>query len=185
MVELETKRESDDALIARFYRGDEDAFARLYRRHRHGLYGYALSFTGQEARAADAVQELWLGALEDIERLTHVVNVRAYLYRSLRNRLIDEYRRRARERRALEGEAREPRLVKARDTAAAQEQSERLSDALRKLPEEQREVVLLRIYSEMKFADIADVLQENTKTVESRHRLALEKLREWLETTDS
>lgn len=185
MVELETKQESDDALIARFRRGDEDAFARLYKRHRRGLYGYALSFTGREARAADAVQDLWLGALEEIEKLARVVNVRAYLYRSLRNALIDEYRRLAREKHALEKQFQGVRLVKGRDTVGSQEEAERLNLALQKLPEEQREVVLLRIYGEMKFADIADVLQENTKTVESRHRLALEKLREWLQPTDS
>lgn len=184
-MELETKQESDDALIARFRRGDEDAFARLYKRHRRGLYGYALSFTGREAAAADAVQDLWLSVLEELEKLARVVNVRAYLYRSLRNGLIDEYRRRAREQKALDDGAQPVRLVKPRDTVGSQEEAERLNEALRKLPEEQREVILLRIYGEMKFADIADVLQENTKTVESRHRLALEKLRDSLETKDS
>lgn len=184
MVELETKQQSDDALVARFRRGDTDAFARLYQRHRHGLYGYALSFYGQEAPAADAVQELWLGFLENIERLAKVANVRAYLYRSLRNRVLDEFRRNKREMNAL-GETDAITLVKPRDTVASREEAEKLNEALMRLPAEQREVVLLRIYGEMKFADIADVLQASTKTVESRHRLALEKLREWLQTQSS
>lgn len=181
MVALKTQQESDDALIARFRRGDGDAFAALYKRHRRGLYGYALSFCNDEARAGDAVQELWLGFLQDVEKLADAANVRAYLYRTLRNRLIDEYRRRQRERKALT-EGIEPRaFVRPRDTLASREEADRLNDALEKLPDDQREVVLLRIYGGLKFAEIADVLGENTKTVESRHRLALEKLRRRLQ----
>ncbi|MCB9933126.1 MAG: sigma-70 family RNA polymerase sigma factor [Planctomycetes bacterium] len=179
-MELETEQQTDDALVARFRRGDRDAFAKLYQRHRHGLYGYALSFYGQEAPAADAVQALWLDFLADVDSLAGVANVRAYLYRSLRNRVLDEFRSRKREANAL---AQNPpvTLVRPRDTVTSREDAEKLNEALMRLPEEQREVVLLRIYGEMKFADIADVLQASTKTVESRHRLALEKLREWLQ----
>lgn len=178
MVELETKQLTDDALVALFRRGDSDAFGQLYQRHRRGLYGYALSLCGQEAPAADAVQELWLGFLENIEKLANVANVRAYLYRSLRNRVMDGYRKTRREKDVpVQG----IRLVQPVDTVAGREEAGRMNDALAHLPEEQREVVLLRIYGEMKFGDIADVLQTNTKTVESRHRLALSKLREMLE----
>lgn len=183
-VELETEQLTDDALVARFRRGESEAFAKLYDRHRHGLYGYALSFYGQEAPAADAVQELWLGFLADVESLAGVANVRAYLYRSLRNRVLDEFRRQKREANALQ-QNQVVTLVKPRDTVASREDAEKLNQALVRLPGEQREVVLLRIYGEMKFADIADVLQTSTKTVESRHRLALEKLREWLQTTNA
>lgn len=183
-MELETKQQSDDALVARFRRGDVDAFGELYDRHRGGLYGYALSICLDPAKAADAVQELWLGFLENIESLANVANVKAYLYRSLRNRVLDEFRRQQREKKALT-ESTPVVLIKARDTVASQEEAKRMNEALRRLPEEQREVVLLRIYAGMKFGDIADVLQASTKTVESRHRLALEKLREWLQTDES
>ncbi|MCA8936072.1 MAG: sigma-70 family RNA polymerase sigma factor [Planctomycetes bacterium] len=183
-MELETKQLSDDALVARFRRGDADAFAELYQRHRHGLYGYALSLTRDEARAADVAQELWLGFLESVERLASVVNIQGYLYRSLRNRVMDDFRRKKREQKALAEGSQPLNLVRPRDTVVSREEAESLNKALARLPQEQQEVVLLRIYGEMKFADIADVLQTNTKTVESRHRLALEKLREWLQTTE-
>jgi RNA polymerase sigma-70 factor (ECF subfamily) len=77
VVELETKQLSDDALVARFRRGDGDSFGQLYQRHRRGLFGYAISLCGQEAPAADAVQELWLGFLENVDALGGVANVRA------------------------------------------------------------------------------------------------------------
>lgn len=179
MVELETKQLSDDALVALFRRGDTDAFGQLYQRHRRGLYGYAVSLTGSEAPAADAVQDLWLAFLENVDRLADVANVRAYLYRSLRNKVMDGFRK---DKRELPQQ--EARLVQPRDTVAGREEAERMNQALMRLPEEQREVVLLRIYGEMKFNDIAEVLQTSTKTVESRHRLALEKLRQMLSNHD-
>lgn len=183
-MELETKQLSDDALVARFRRGDADAFAELYQRHRHGLYGYALSLTRDEAQASDVAQELWLSFLESVERLASVVNIQGYLYRSMRNRVMDDFRRKKREQKAIVEGTQPLNLVRPRDTVVSREEAEGLNKALARLPQEQQEVVLLRIYGEMKFADIADVLQTNTKTVESRHRLALEKLREWLQTTE-
>jgi len=185
VVELETTQLSDDALVSRFRRGDVEAFGALYKRHRRGLFGYALSLTRDESKAADAVQELWLGLIENVERLASVVNVQGYLYRSLRNRVMDEYRRRQREQKALGDTDPAMTLVRPKDTVVSKEEAAKLNEALKRLPQEQQEVVLLRIYAEMKFADIADVLQTNTKTVESRHRLALEKLRDWLQTTDT
>jgi RNA polymerase sigma-70 factor (ECF subfamily) len=179
VVELVTKQLSDDALVALFRRGDSDAFGMLYQRHRRGLYGYALSLCGQEAPAADAVQDLWLGFLENVDKLANVANVRAYLYRSLRNRVIDGFRKNARQ-----PQPAQVRLVQPVDTVAGREEAERMNTALARLPEDQREVVLLRIYGEMKFGDIAEVLQASTKTVESRHRLALDKLREMLTEND-
>ena len=184
-MELETKQQSDDALVARFRRGDVDAFGELYERHRGGLYGYALSICLEPAKASDAVQELWLGFLQNLEALANVANVKAYLYRSLRNRVLDEFRKQQREKKALTQGNTPVVLIKPRDTVASREEAERLNEALQRLPDEQREVVLLRIYAGMKFGDIADVLQASTKTVESRHRLALEKLREWLNTDES
>lgn len=185
MVELETTQLSDDALVARFRRGDVESFGELYKRHRHGLYGYALSLAHDEAMAADAVQDLWLALIEGVERLASVVNVQGYLYRSLRNRIMDDFRRNRREQKALSGGNPGFLLVKPKDTVVSKEEAGILNEALTRLPQEQLEVVLLRVYGEMKFADIADVLQTNTKTVESRHRLALGKLREWLQTTES
>lgn len=180
IVPLVTKTDSDQDLVARFCAGDRDAFAELYRRHRHGLYGYALSMCADEAHAADATQDLWLRLIEDPARLQSARNVRAYLYGGLRNSVLDEFRRRSRERKAIEQGQPATMLVKPRDTMTSGEEADQLDRALRRLPEEQREVVLLKIYGEMTFAEVADVLKENAKTVESRHRLALEKLREWL-----
>ena len=60
------------------------------------------------------------------------------------------------------------------------EQARLLNDAVAELPDEQREVVLLRLKADMKFRDIARLQQTTTNTVLSRHRYGLEKLRSTL-----
>ena len=175
-VGQDTMELADAALLSRFCEGDTAAFECLYLRHRGGLYGYALSLALDAGAAADAVQETWLVLVQQAERLAGVENLRAYLYRSVRNRLVDELRRRQRERAAT----RQLALVKPRHTGIPADDAEALNAALEGLPAEQREVVLLRIYGGLKFGEVAEVTGENLKTVESRHRLALEKLHEAL-----
>ena len=56
-----------------------------------------------------------------------------------------------------------------------------LKDALVKIPEEQREVIILRIYEELKFAEIAKMLGCNVSTVKSRYHLGIRKLKKIME----
>ena len=63
------------------------------------------------------------------------------------------------------------------DTLAEKERAEIMRRALQQLSEEQREVIVLRIWAEMTFAQIADTLGENQNTVAARHRAALARLK--------
>ena len=66
------------------------------------------------------------------------------------------------------------------DTIQDRERAELMQRALAKLPEEQREVVLLRIWGELTFAEIAATLDENINTISARHRYALAALKKLL-----
>ncbi len=66
------------------------------------------------------------------------------------------------------------------DTIQQRERAEQMQRALSKLPEEQREVVLLRIWGELTFAEIAQTLDENINTIAARHRYALAALKKLL-----
>lgn len=177
---LRTEGPPDTELLSRYCSGDGDAFAEFYRRHGNGIYGYALSLTADETEAADLAQELWLAFVRKPARLAQAKNARAYLYRSLRNLHVDRLRALQRERRALDVDVPATRLFKPTDARLTDERAEMLEQAVRNLPENQREVVLLKIYGDLSFQEIAAVLDENPRTVESRHRLALKKLRERL-----
>lgn len=173
---IDTTEQTDAALLSAFERGDAASFEQLFGRHRRGVYGFCLGLCGDEQLAADAAQDTWLAVIEQPGRFAAARSLKAYLYRAARNRVIELQRAGNRARRAA---AAVPVLV--RPAAGGDpEQAGRLNQALLDLPEEQREVVLLRIYESMKFAEIAEVTGAGLKTVESRHRLALARLQQWL-----
>lgn len=174
-VAIDTTEQTDGALVAAYLRGDLPSFELLFERHRRGLFGFALGLCGDAALAADAAQDTWLALIEQTAKFAAAQNPRAYLYRAVRNRVAELQRAAGRARRAARAA---PPLVKAASGGAGDTAA--LNAALLELPEDQREVVLLRIYEDMKFTEIAEVTGASVKTVESRHRLALDKLRRTL-----
>ena len=66
------------------------------------------------------------------------------------------------------------------DAVERRDEAQLIERALRRLPAEQREVLVLRIWAELTFAEIAATLGESINTVASRHRYALEALRRLL-----
>ena len=168
---------ADAELIERFKGGEVSAFENFYARYRKPLYGYALSLCRQREWAADSLQAAWLSFLQSVDNLGPESNFKAYLFRCLRNGVFDDLRRRGRELKALSEAAEGPVYVKATDGVARQESTEELNRALDSLPPEQREVILLRFFGDLTFSEVGKLLEVSPRTAESRHRLALEKLR--------
>lgn len=150
---------------------------RVYRRHRQGLYTLSLSITRSPDQAEDAIQEalarLWKSPVRP--RGDPV----AYVFAAVRNTAIELRRRRRPEPIAPEslasiydGQTDDPALA-----AMNAERFEALRVAVEGLGDEQREVVVMKIYGQLTFARIAEALGEPTQTVASRYRRALEKLR--------
>ena len=167
--------ERDRLLLARARGGDPAAFEELYRLHAPAVLRMALRFAGREAEAQDVLQEAFLHVLDRLATLELSAQLTTYLYPVVRN-----LARRAREKagrlatdedalRALEDLAAEPR---------AEGADGELGAALRRLPEEKREVVLLRFVDGLTVAEIAHALEVPEGTVKSRLHHALAALRE-------
>ena len=150
---------------------------KIYRRHRQGLYTLALSITRCSASAEDAVHDAFV----------HLWNSRygprgdavAYVFAAVRNAAIEQVRKmRAEQNRQdipvsiYEGKAQNPSSL-----AADAEREETIAQALEKLPDGQRELVVMRMYGSLKFSQIAEILGEPISTVSSRYGRALEQLR--------
>ncbi len=162
------------ALLGRIARGEDAALAELYDAFSRRLHGYARALVRAEADADEALQETFLGLLRNRKRLDAVEDPVAYLFRSVRNAALAARERARRRGVAIESIA-EP-FVEARDPADAAG-AEEANALLAKLPDEQREVVVLRVYSGMTFEEIAQVLEVSINTAASRWRYAAEKLR--------
>jgi RNA polymerase sigma-70 factor, ECF subfamily len=143
-----------------------------YEKHGAALAAYACSFGLDSASAEDVVQHVFLNLLRGFgDELRSPV---AYFYSAVRNGAINFHRARRRETSLPEGEEWLVSSGKSREEILAVQQ------ALQHLPEEQREVVFLRIWSGLTFQEIADVTEQPLNTVASRFRYALDKLRERL-----
>jgi RNA polymerase sigma-70 factor, ECF subfamily len=147
--------------------------ADLYARHAAGLYAYARAILGDPGRAEDAVQEAFARLLE--QGVDRISSVAAFLYAVVRNGAIDEKRRASTRARSL------PYFAVATPDPAERELRERASAGLAALPEEQREVLVLKLYSGKTFAEIADLTGTSLDTAHSRYRYGLEKLGRLLE----
>lgn len=147
-----------------------------------GLYGAGVRLTGSRADADDLVQESLLHAFQAWDRFEPGTNVRAWLHRILMNTYISGYRRRVRERRALDVETDPSRRDLLLSDAQTQVEAldgglcpgsigRGLREAIDALPEEFRSVLLMADLCELSYREIADALGCPMGTVMSRlHR---------------
>jgi len=178
--------QTDDELLLRLRKGDEQAFTALYRRRQGAIYRFALHMSGSSALAEDIVQEAFLALLReecgfDPARGT----LSGYLF-GIARKLVLRNLERGRSNVPLEAETDEaaPRELAVIDDPLAgltrHETIEALRRAVQALPRRYREVVVLCDLEELDYADAAVALGCPIGTVRSRmHRaraLLLEKL---------
>jgi len=149
------------------------SLAELYDEHARAVYRLLLAILGSAEDAQDAMSEVFLKAARQDWR--RVRNPRAYLLASARHQAISMLRRRKRERPVAPSDIRffDAGNLDPEHVALAH----RVEAALRELPPEQREVVVLKVYEGLTFAEIAAITRARLNTVASRYRYAVERLR--------
>ena len=161
----------DEALPAQPLSIDE--IRRLYGRHGPALLLYARTYAADGGAAEDVVHRVFLKLLSGNYVVTG--NATAYLYRSVKNEAMNDRRRRLREMPLVE-EARWFRGDGQTDDA----QALMLEQAIKELPDDQRDVVVMRVWSGMTFEEVAEATGVSVNTAASRYRYGLERLREKL-----
>jgi RNA polymerase sigma-70 factor (ECF subfamily) len=149
---------------------------RLYDDHAQALFGFLLNLTRNEEDTRDLLQELFVKLSRQPRLIENARDQRAYLLRLAHNGAIDLFRRRA-VREKYQEEVPELFAEVNPDEKAFREA---LSLALQTLPPEQRAVVHLKLWEDMTFDGIAEVLGISINTTASRYRYALDKLRQRL-----
>ena len=142
----------------------------LYRKHGPALLLFALAIMGERSRAQDAVHHVFLKLLERGD-LRRAGDKKAYLFRCVRNAVLNERKCQDRQR-PLDDEA----WFSPPDQDYAGEQN--LRRALLALPDDQRQVVVLHVWGELTFSQIGGLLDVSSNTAASRYRYALTKLRD-------
>jgi RNA polymerase sigma-70 factor (ECF subfamily) len=147
-----------------------DQVKSLYEKHGAALAAYACSCGLDHASAEDVVQQLFAKLLGD--KAFVPLSPLAYLYRATRNASLNLRRDRKRE---TNLERTDFWFV---HPTGDQDEILYLQQALRQLPDEQRETLFLKIWSGMTLLEISEMTEIPLNTVASRYRYALEKLRQ-------
>lgn len=187
-----TEGPTDESLMADFREGDARAFEILMARHRRGILNFLYRSVNNHSRAEELLQEVFLRVIRAKARYQQTARFSTWLYTIARNLCVDESRR-AKFRRHLsldaprrgrDGDQRESMLdgtaaeqVSVDDQAMGPTIQGRLKAAIDGLPEDQREVFLMRQLGGLSFKQIGEVVGAPENTVKSRMRYALEKLR--------
>lgn len=181
---------TDRKLVVRARRGDRSACEELARRHRKPAYYFALQLLGDPDDAFDVAQDAMLRFFTHLDRFDPRRPVRPWLFRIVRNRVLDLFRRRkVRKHDSIDAAADDderPDLQLIDETMdpegdARDAQLRRtIFAALDQLTQNQREILVLRDYQDLAYSEIAETLEIPIGTVMSRLHGARKRLRQVL-----
>jgi len=162
----------------KFLDDDPSALELVYEHFGKRLYGYLVSILRSRSDAEEVLNELFMKVAVKREQVGKSDNLRVYLFAIARNMAYEMCRKRSSQKETLSVYAEYLELC---DDAAGRWNEEELvaaRKAVDSLPEEQREVVVLKIFEEMTFDEIAELLRISQNTAASRYRYAIEKMKD-------
>ncbi len=155
----------------------------LYDQHAKQLVLYARQWLPSMSDAEDAVQDAFIRLLKSPKQFDE--KPVPILYQAVKWAALDRIRSSERRRKREETSTMDYEPISLfEDTLEKQERKDALEASIQQLPEEQREVLTLRIWSEMGFREIGEALGISINTVASRYRYALKKLGELLDSQE-
>jgi len=172
----------DKILVFQCKKGSTDALRRIYEKYRDYLLVLAVALCHNAETAEDAVHDTFVGFAERLAGFKLTGSLKAYLAICVVNRVRDLMRNKQNRAVSLEEDC--PLTSNADEpsrTIICNEELQQLSSVLTKLPAEQREVIVLRIYGQMRFGVIAKSLNISVNTIKGRYRYGIDKLRSILD----
>ncbi|MFC1587783.1 RNA polymerase sigma factor [Planctomycetota bacterium] len=178
------KQDAKDNFAAADLNRSEEAFMGFYQTMKPKLSRYLLVCAREVSLAEELFQETFKRFIRKLRRGGDIDNPRKYLFTCARSVFLDYLRREGRSKQAL-SQGREKIFIRPLASGDSQrvsaEESTRLAAGVEALPLAQREVLVLRIFEDFSFEDIARHCREPYNTVVSRYRYAIEKLRRYME----
>ncbi|MBN2590010.1 MAG: sigma-70 family RNA polymerase sigma factor [Sedimentisphaerales bacterium] len=168
----------DKWLILKFRHGSREAYCCIYETYRDDMLKVAVSLLKEKSWAEDIVHEVFVNLIQTRKTFKLTDRLRAYLVTCVANRARNANRD---GHQMIAVDSDDCVLVshhrRPEQWAVCSEEFEMLRLALLELPFDQREVVTLHIHGQMTFKEIAKYFECSIKTVQSRYRYALDKLR--------
>lgn len=177
---------SDEALVELLRGGDASAGEVLVKRYCQSLLRYLQRIVGSDHLAEELHQQTWLSVLDHIDRFdksSTAGGFKAWVFRIATNKANDHWRSAAREKVAKGGLklVSDDAMPDAAHRLEGTQQEIKLREAIEKLPEAQRQVLMLRYYSNLKFVEIAELIGCPLNTALGRMHKAVLKLRQLMD----
>lgn len=185
LVSFLDKSDKDGKLMLSYAQGDANAFDQLYKTYRKPMYHFFLRQCANQAIAEELYQELWMRVIRAKSSYEHNARFSTWLYRIAHHLLIDHFRSSGKNNEADDDEE----IERATGSTADEPDARAVSDEkvakflliLEQLPQEQREVFLLKEEAGLSLDEIAQATNSTFEAVKSRLRYAVKKLRLSLE----
>jgi len=173
----------DRLLVWRFNRGDTDALRRIYEKYRNDLLKVATALSNDRYDVEDVVHDVFVSFARTVGNFRLSGSLKGYLSICTANRARDRNRATKRQRSLSLDKAKAIRPDKdwPDNSAMRDELSDNLDHAMKQLPEEQREVIILHLLCRTRFRQIAKAKGVSVNTILSRYRYGLQKLRSILD----
>ena len=145
------------------------------------LYNYLTIKLGSPQDAEDVLQEVFYRVLKYRVRLQFKRNPSAYLFQMARNETVNHLKQRKKDlniQRSGKGLA---QVIQKSLKGADPEKLNHISEALAQIPDDQREVIVLKFFEDLTFKEIARVCGVSVGTISSRYRYGMQKLRQIME----
>lgn len=177
---------SDYELIQRFINGDESCFEEIIHRHKNKVFAYIGLYIRDQALVEDIFQDTFLKVIQSVKAGKYYDNGKfiSWVMRIAHNLVIDHFRR-VKQMNTISNENYESDLFNSKKLADANVEDNIIMSQIRKdvrklisqLPDDQREVVILRHYTGLSFREIAEITDVSINTALGRMRYALINMR--------
>ena len=177
---------SDYELILRFIKGEQSCFEQLIHRHKNKVFAYINLYIRDQALAEDIFQDTFLKVIQSVKAGKYYDNGKfiSWVMRIAHNLIIDHFRR-IKQMNTLSNDNYETDLFNTISLSEDNIEDRMVKRQIQKdvrriislLPDDQREVVILRHYADLSFKDIAEITDVSINTALGRMRYALINLR--------
>jgi len=184
------KMVSDYELITRFIKGEESCFEEIIRRHKHKVFAYISLYIRDQALAEDIFQDTFLKVIQSVKSGKYSDNGKflSWVMRIAHNLIIDNFRR-VKQMNTISNDSYDNDIFNSAKLSEGNIESTLIKKQIQKdirvlissLPDDQREVVILRHYADMSFREIADITGVSINTALGRMRYALINMRKMME----
>lgn len=181
---------SDYELIQRFIKGEQSCFEQLIHRHKNKVFSYISLYIRDQALAEDLFQDTFMKVIQSVKAGKYYDNGKflSWVMRIAHNLIIDHFRR-VKQMNTVSNDDYESDIFNSKKLSDATVEDDMIKRQILKdvrkmislLPEDQREVVILRHYAGLSFKEIAEITDVSINTALGRMRYALINMRKLME----